>query len=520
MTRPIKRIVIVGGGSAGWLTAGVIAATYTSGESEEGLRVTLIESPDISTIGVGEGTWPSMRKTLARIGISETDFLTRCDASFKQGTEFFDWQPGDGTAYTHPFSPPQGFDQFNPASTFLALPEQPRFDQTVCAQTTLFEQQQAPKQLTAPEYVGASNYGYHLDAGKFAELLQEHCVTHLQVEHVTANVCAITSASNGDIAALETDRTEPIEGDLFIDCSGTRGLLINEHYQIDFKPLDHFLFNNRAVATQVPYLDEHDPIASCTLATAQDAGWIWDIGLTSRRGVGYVFSSQHQSNDQAIDKLYQYIEKSLPTEAARRLTTRVIDFAPGHRRTFWHQNCVALGMAAGFIEPLEASALVLVELGAAMIADELPPDRLAMDRVSRRYNDRFSYRWARIIDFLKLHYILSKRPEPYWRDHSCEGSIPQTLVEQLDTWNYRSPWHNDQFHADEMFPSASYQYVLYGMGFRPNQTERPTRERDQQDKLGVQFFYKAAQEGKRLRQAMPSNRDLLTKIKAHGLKRI
>jgi len=520
MSSSVSRIVIVGGGSAGWLAAGVIAATYASDKTDNGISVTLVESPDINTIGVGEGTWPSMRRTLERIGLSETDFLTFCDASFKQGTEFFNWRAADTSSYTHPFSPPLAYDHCNPAPAFLTLSDDLRFDQTVCPQTHLFKKHQAPKQITSAEYAGASNYGYHLDASKFAEILKKHCISQLGVKHVVANVRDIVSQDNGDIAALKTDRTDPIDGDLFVDCSGARGLLIHEHYNIGFKALDHLLFNNRAVATQVPYATPESAIASCTQATTQENGWIWDIGLTTRRGVGYVFSSHHQSDELAIETLHRYVQNARDETAVGQLPSRVISFQPGHRSAFWHKNCVALGMAAGFIEPLEASALVLVELGAAMIADELPPHRAAMTRVSQRYNERFNYRWDRIVDFLKLHYILSDRAESYWQDHRDRASIPESLIEQMQAWSYRTPWHDDHYHADEMFPSASYQYVLYGMKFKPTQ---PTPAyRDFQDRLNQSFriFQNVAKDGQKLEQAMPTNRSLLTKIGQYGLKTI
>jgi|TARA_B110000914_G_C15502114_1_gene466371 tryptophan halogenase len=520
MSSAIRNIVIIGGGSAGWLSAGIIAATYASAADGVGLRVTLIESPDIKTIGVGEGTWPSMRRTLKRIGLSETDFLRFCDASFKQGTEFHGWASDTGASYTHPFMPPTDFDALNPVEAYLAEYTKSRFDQTVCPQVALFADNLAPKQITTPEYAGSTNYGYHLDAGKFAALLQKHCTEQLGVTQVVANVTAVLCKPNGDIDRLKTDRTDDLNGDLFIDCSGTHGLLINGLYNIGFIDRADTLFNNRAIAAQTPYVDETDPIASCTHSTAQSAGWIWDIGLPTRRGTGYVFSTQHQSDDEAERTLRQYIERTSTAAIAASVQTRAIAFEPGHREIFWHRNCVALGMAAGFIEPLEASALVLVELGATMIADELPADRSDMDRVSKRYNDRFQYRWDQIIDFLKLHYVLSTRTEPYWVDHRHPRSIPESLTSLLQTWAYRPPWHHEGYHKDEMFPSASYQYVLYGMGFRPARTMPQHRHHDQQMASARRTFAEVTKQATRLRTHMPSNRALLETLKQHRLQTV
>ena len=171
MSECTTQIVIIGGGSAGWLAAGIIASTYAPNSQGKGLRVTLIESPDIKTIGVGEGTWPSMRRTLKRIGLSETDFLRFCDASFKQGTAFYGWMSDPSACYTHPFMPPNNFDTLNPVDGYVSARASARFDETVCPQVALFANHLAPKQITTPEYAGQANYGYHLDAGKFATML-------------------------------------------------------------------------------------------------------------------------------------------------------------------------------------------------------------------------------------------------------------------------------------------------------------------------------------------------------------
>ena len=515
MSSAIRNIVIIGGGSAGWLAAGIIASTYAPNSQDKGLRVTLIESPDIKTIGVGEGTWPSMRRTLKRIGLSETDFIRFCDASFKQGTAFYGWMSDPSASYTHPFMPPNNFDALNPVDGYLAAHASARFDDTVCPQVALFANHLAPKQITTPEYAGQANYGYHLDAGKFATMLQRHCTEQLGVQQIVANVTEVLCRPNGDIDRLKTDRTDDLEGDLFIDCSGSQGLLINGLYEVGFIGRDDVLFNNRAIAAQTPYLDETAPIASCTRSTAQSAGWIWDIGLPTRRGTGYVYSAQHQSDDAAEQTLRQYIERTSTSEIAESVQTRTIVFEPGHRERFWHRNCVALGMAAGFIEPLEASALVLVELGATMIADELPADRSDMDSVGKRYNDRFRYRWDQIIDFLKLHYVLSTRTEAYWADHRNPSSIPESLQSLLTTWAYRAPWHHEGYHKDEMFPSASYQYVLYGMGFRPSRALPKHRHVEQDLAAAHRTFAQVTKQANQFRNQMPSNRDLLETLKQH-----
>ncbi|MBT8087139.1 MAG: tryptophan 7-halogenase, partial [Gammaproteobacteria bacterium] len=456
----ISKIVIVGGGSAGWLSAGVIAAEHRiDSQAKQPFELVLIESPDVPTIGVGEGTWPSMRATLQRIGISETDFIRECGASFKQGTYFRNWRTGSGQgdddSYSHPFTVPAGFADTNLVPHWLALPDAPQFADAVTPQTALFADCLAPKQITTPEYAFVVNYGYHLDAGKFAELLRRHCTEHLGVKHVKANVSQINAAESGDIESVTTDCAGEIAGDLFIDCTGTRSLLLGEHFKIPFQSRRDSLFNDTALAAQVPYTEDDQPIQSCTLSTAQTAGWIWDIGLPTRRGTGHVYSSAHISDDEATAQLLAYIKETTGDKAAASVVPRKITYQPGHRREFWHRNCVAIGMSSGFIEPLEASALVMVELAAGMIADQLPPTRAIMDIVAKRYNRKFLRHWQQIIEFLKLHYVLSARDDTsYWQDNRAETSIPDKLSEQLLLWRYRSPWHPDAEAVDELFPTA------------------------------------------------------------------
>jgi len=518
MSDSISRIIIVGGGSAGWLTAGVIAAEHTiDAKAQPPFELALIESPDVPTIGVGEGTWPSMRSTLQRIGLSETDFIRECDASFKQGTWFRDWQSGNGDTYGHPFTVPIDYADINLAPHWQALSNAPQFADAVTPQTALFADCLAPKQITTPEYAFVVNYAYHLDAGKFAELLRRHCTERLGVIHIKANVSEINSAENGDIRSVTTDRAGEIAGDLFIDCTGNRSLLLGEHFGIPFQSKQTYLFNDTALAAQVPYENEDQAIQSCTLSTAQTAGWIWDIGLPTRRGIGHVYASAYLSEDEATAQLLSYIKDTAGDNAAASAAPRKIRFEPGHRREAWHRNCVAIGMSSGFVEPLEASALVMIEMAAGMIADQLPPTRDVMDIVARRYNQKFLRHWNQIVEFLKLHYVLSARGDsPYWQDNRAAASIPEKLSEQLSLWRYRSPWHQDAEAVDELFPTASYQYILYGMGFKTSARHTSSRQQDRRQDQATALFQKNAARAAQLRQALPSNRELLKKVKEFG----
>ncbi len=293
MVQQIQSIVIVGGGTAGWLTAGIIAARHKA-RMKAGFSVTLIESPNVGIIGVGEGTWPTLRSTLEKMGVSETDLFRHSDAAFKQGAKFARWTTGaDDDGYYHPLMLPQGFTQLNLAPHWLSDPQGRNFSESVCPQEQLCEDGLAPKMITTPEYKAVANYAYHLDAGKFAPFLQKHCTEKLGVRHVPADVVSVNQSENGDIRSVVTKQAGEIAGDLFVDCTGFSSLLLGKTLGVGFKDCSDVLFCDTALALQVPYDTPDAPMASHTISTAQSAGWIWDIGLPTRRGTGYVYSSRH-----------------------------------------------------------------------------------------------------------------------------------------------------------------------------------------------------------------------------------
>ena len=516
MRRNIRKIVVVGGGTAGWLTAGLLASRFH--QAEDKVSVTLVESPDVPIIGVGEGTWPSMRTTLKTIGVSESDFFNQCDASFKQGSKFVGWEKGGDDYYYHPFSLPEGYSEVNLADHWQMHKDKVSFANAVGVQSLMCEKGLAPKQITTPEYAFNLNYGYHLDAGKFASFLSAHCVEKLGVDHVLANVGRVSNDEDGYITKLDCDTGEVISGDFFIDCTGFHAKLIEGHFGIEKLPLSDVLFNDSALAVQVPHAQESSEIESCTLGTAQSSGWVWDIALPTRRGIGYVHSSDFISEDAASEELYQYLQKSGCAMPKHEFAPRKISFSPNKRKMFWVKNCVAIGLSAGFVEPLEASALVLVETAAKFVREHLPSNQGGLSPIARRYNAMMNRHWLDIVDFLKLHYVLNQRDEEYWKAHLQPSGIPDSLRENLELWEIATPWLLDTPHIDALFPAASYQYVLYGMN-HDTRLEADWLAPEQQKQADI-LFQKNIEKARGLSTALPTNRDLLQKVRQYGFQSI
>lgn len=469
--KPIKNVLIVGGGTAGWLTAAFLARSLGS-ISGEGVRITLVESSDIGIIGVGEGTFPSIKGTLAAIGIDEARFIRESTATFKQGVKFADWvrpkgMPGaNGTTghdhYFHPFSVPSqrpGVPELLPYWLLGAAGDNVPFAGAATMQKAIADASHGPKRLADADFVGPMNYAYHFDAGKFAGLLAEHAKS-LGVNHVPATVERVVLDAEGAIGAVVTREAGTLSADLYIDCTGFRAALIGGALGSPFRSLNDVLFVDRALAMQVPYERPDTPIPSYTISTAHDAGWTWDIGLHQRRGIGYVYSSRHTDDARAEQVLRNYIG---PTGDA--LTPRLLKLNVGYREVQWVKNCVSVGLSAGFLEPLESSGIGLIET-AAYLVSYLFPANGDMVPVAKLFNELMRARYERIVDFIKMHYCLTQRTDSqFWIDNANPDSIPQSLRDKLAMWRCRAP-HRLDFVTDlEMYPPSSWQYVLYGMEF-------------------------------------------------------
>ncbi|MHB8283515.1 MAG: tryptophan halogenase family protein [Caulobacteraceae bacterium] len=479
-------VVIVGGGTSGWITASWLAKHF---KDRPEVRVTLVESKSIGTIGVGEATLPTLIPFLQLLGIAEAEFMTFTKATFKQGILYRDWtqptgDPASPDTYFHPFD---GFAVANFSSAEWWLTKRAntagaRYADDLCAQYALAAAGKSPRTQQMAPYTGEVGYAYHLDAELLANFLAQWC-RERGVEHVIGDVTEVNHREDGAVKSVGLRDGASLEGDLFIDCSGFRGLMINRALGNPFISYNDVLFCDRAVAVRVPKT-AGSTIRPFTTTTAKEAGWIWEIDLRERSGVGYVHSSRHTTFDEAEDVLRRHLGPVAEDLQIRRLEMRV-----GRSARFWHKNVVAIGLSGGFIEPLESTGIYLVEIGARFMVKALtsilglalaakagtttgeaePDFTSAMDAMARRYDARMIELYEEIRDFIKIHYCLTKRRDSaFWRDNVEAASIPDSLREKLDLWSIRPPEPTDFPNRYSLFGDTNWLYIMLGMGWRPS----------------------------------------------------
>ncbi len=456
---PIKKVLIVGGGSAGWITAAYMNAALNARKTM--VDITLVESASIGRIGVGEATVPTIRQVLQSVGISEAEFMKKTDASFKQAIRFDDWlHVGDG-GYYHPFQrrPMARIDRAG--ADWLMSDRTTPYAETVSVQPAFCDMGLSPRMAGSKDFGSPFPYAYHMDAEKFADYLRDISVTRGVTHHID-DVTEVTQTEDGDIAEVKTKGGLSLSADLFIDCTGFASLLSGKTLGTDFMDYSKWLLCDRAVAMRVPY-SVHYPgeVKPYTTATALSYGWKWDIGLSDRRGIGYVYSSQFLSDDDAETQLRAHEGAHSEGIDARRLKFRV-----GMRPTPWTKNCVAIGLSGGFIEPLESTGLYLIEFAAITLCEHFPFGEITRP-LSKRFNEIMGSRYSEILDFINMHYCLSKRTDTdFWREVQKDEHITDSLKAKFDFWRFKPPTHSDFDDQLRLFSHQSYEYILYGMDFQ------------------------------------------------------
>jgi 2-polyprenyl-6-methoxyphenol hydroxylase-like FAD-dependent oxidoreductase len=457
---PPQHIAIVGGGTAGWMTACLLRQRWR----ERGIAVSLVESAEIGTVGVGEGSTPYLRRFFATLGIAERDWMPVCDATYKCGIRFPGWSSVPGyESYVHPFFNEADRELGNLFFTNACLRR--RGQAADANPQDFFLAAELARQRLAPLYRQAgpgTDYAYHFDAGKLGAFLRTHA-TGLGVRHVVDTVARVERLENGDIAALQLSSGERIAADLFVDCSGFKGLLINEALGEPFLPYRDNLFNDHAIAIATPLVEGED-IPSETVSAALRHGWAWQLPLTTRHGNGYVYSSDFVSDDEAERELREHLGAAAEGATARRLRMRV-----GRVERHWSRNCVAIGLAQGFIEPLEATALMLIQFSVEGFIAALEADGFGRGRQDA-YNRRVNEMFEGVRDYVVAHYQLNtRRDTDYWRANRAHRRISDRLASLLDVWDRGGDFEAElESHGSALMYLRPSWYALFaGMGRFP-----------------------------------------------------
>jgi tryptophan halogenase len=449
----LRNIVIVGGGTAGWMTAAALGRFLKDGHTQ----VTLIESEEIGTVGVGESTIPQINIFNRMLGLDENEFVRRTKATFKLAIEFVDWKE-IGQSYYHPFGP-YGLDMEGVSFHAYWLRLQAMGEaadlgeyslQTVAAMQSRF--MRANGQANSP--LGTLSHAYHIDAGLYARFLRDYAEERGIRRQEGKIVEVHQRAADGFVEAVTLQSGQRVEGDLFIDCSGFRGLLIEQTLKTGFEDWSHWLLNDRAVAVPCELGGSRQPV---TRATARPAGWQWRIPLQHRLGNGYAYSSAHISEDEATAYLLAHLD------GEPLIDPFTLRFKAGRRLKSWNKNVVAIGLSAGFMEPLESQSIHLIQVGISRLLAMFPDKRFQQPDIDR-YNRVMTFEYEKIRDFLILHFKATRRSDTAYWDYLRQMPIPDYLADKIAVFES----HGRVFREnEELFNDTSWFAVMVGQGLEP-----------------------------------------------------
>ena len=452
--RALRDIVIVGGGTAGWMAAAALAKCAGSQHH----RITLIESEEIGTVGVGESTIPPIQQFNSLLGIEEDEFVRETNATFKLGIEFVDWKQL-GHTYFHNFGL-LGAD-LRTGISFIQYwlrwaqsggdPDQLKFSSEAQAARVGKFGRVPPSQGGAQPNI---NYAFQFDASTYAAYLRRYSERRGVVRKEGKVVNVRQDGQTGYVEAVDMQDGSTVRGDFFIDCSGFRGLIIEQVYGAGFEDWSHWLPNDRAAAVPAQRMPEPSPF---TLARAREAGWQWRIPLQHRTGNGYVFCSSYISDDEAASTLVESLDGTALADP------KILRFKAGRRKASWVKNCLALGLSSGFLEPLESTSIHLIQAGITKFLDYFPerePDPILIDR----YNEEMAFQYETIRDFIIAHYKVTARDDSeFWR-YCKHMSIPDTLAEKIELFMSRG---EVKPRWGDLFSEVSWFAILSGQGLVP-----------------------------------------------------
>jgi len=523
MGKPVTNVTIVGGGTAGWMTALTLVTILKWHPGRDDMKITLIESPNVPTVGVGEATVPSITMLLHQLDVPEKDFFARCNATFKLGVLFAgwnQWEDGSTRDFFHPFTAPRYVNGVNPGYHFREYASGGRTD--FCDSTlpvlSVAGRNLGPRKLGGGDYERDLRYAYHLDAGKLAEFLREISIER-GVEHLRDDVVCVDKDERGFISNLNLERSGAHGVELVIDCTGFRSVLLGKELEEPFISYDEFLLNDRACAVQIPHA-EGAPLRPYTTSTALSAGWSWNVPLYHRVGTGYVYSSKFKGDDEAKQELLDHLGP-----IAEGLEPRTLHMRIGRMQRTWVKNCIAIGLSGGFIEPLESTAIYMIEVANRQLITFWPDTDFEPSLLSQ-YNRVMETLQDEVRDFIVLHYRLNNRSEPFWKAARHDLPTPDSLAADFERWRHTLPNERDHPEA-QLFPAVSNQMCLFGKGFYdvdapPGAVPEILAERS----LSMQAFTSAEDwakfsefllaQKKMLVGALPDHRELVTSIRGNA----
>jgi len=457
-----KKVVILGGGTAGWMAANMMIKAW----GERGFEVVLIESPDIGIVGVGEGSTPTLKTFMDSIGLAEKDWMPACNATYKLGIRFDGWSTKPGfQSYFHPF-PAQVDDYTSPAFLYNSLARRRGHDvdghpDAFFLNSRLAEQKRSP--FAAESFPFTVLYGYHFDSGLLGQYLGE-VARQRGVKHVQTEIVDTRVGPDGEIEAIVAADGRSFEADYFVDCTGFRSALLQDALQVPFVSFAENLFNDSAVVFPTPRPDD---VAPQTVSTALSNGWAWTIPLTSRVGNGYVYSSRYTTADAAEKELRAFTGVGDAAEVeARHLKMKV-----GQVARHWEANCVAVGLSQGFIEPLEATALQLVFDTIQGFIRALESGNFTPAKRDE-FNADVTGRFDGVRDYIVAHYLMNSRTDSdYWRDNANNDKVSRSLYEVISTWTASKNLTDElkRQNIGHYYPTISWHCLLGGYGIYPPQ---------------------------------------------------
>ncbi|WP_275423758.1 tryptophan halogenase family protein [Virgisporangium ochraceum] len=513
-----RSIVIVGGGTSGWMTASYLAAAFG-----DRVSITLVESGRIGTIGVGEATFSDIRHFFDFLGLDETEWMPACNATYKLAVRFENWRR-PGHHFYHPFEQMRSVDGFPLTDWWLREPVTDRFDRDCFVIASLCDAGRNPRHLdgrlfeqdfverrdgnarsTIAAYQGAQiPYAYHFEAHLLAKFLTGYA-TQRGVRHVVDDVDDVAVDGRGWVTHVRTREHGDLTGDLFVDCTGFRALLLNKKLAEPFVSYQDTLPNDSAVALQVPLDMAARGIRPCTTATAQDAGWIWTIPLFGRIGTGYVYARDYCEPEEAERVLREFVGPEAADVPANHIRMRI-----GRSRNSWVNNVVAVGLSSGFVEPLESTGIFFIHHAIEQLVKFFPgPDWNPTLRTM--YNSAIAHCMDGVREFLVLHYKGAARDDnAYWRDAKTRV-IPDGLAERLELWQTKLPDAETVFPYYHGLPPYSYMCILLGTGGIPLRPSPALRLADEQ--AARKEFQALRDKADELVRALPSQHEYFSRMR-------